>query len=169
MLASLVLAPCAYGISSREVLRDRDQEHQLHVDTGTMKFFRHHGWLLDPRHRETRDWALGAIEAARHRIPVLRARLARARSRLRPPPGHRAGWVCIHSGEAAWNADTGNGFYGGLQMSYGWAGRVRNAAVLTPAEQMAVAEAEAAEHGWGDGWMRSQWPNTYPRCAGLFR
>jgi hypothetical protein len=166
MLASLVLAPCAYGISSSEL--QRDQERQLHIDTGTLRFFRHHGWLLDPRHRETRDWALGAIEAARHRIPAFRARLARTRARLRPPPGHVAGWACIQRREAGWNANTGNGFYGGLQMTYGWAGRVQNAALLTPAEQMAAAEAEAAEHRWSYSWMRSQWPNTFPPCAGLF-
>jgi hypothetical protein len=168
MLASCVLAPCAYGFSSSELESARIQERQLHVDTGTLRFFRHHGWLLDPRHRETRDWAIGAIEVARHRIPVFRARLARARARLQPQPGHVAGWSCIQSREAAWHANTGNGYYGGLQMTYGWAGRVRNAALLTPAEQIAVAEAEAAEHGWSYGWMRSQWPNAYPACAGLF-
>ena len=25
-------------------------------------------------------------------------------------------WLCIHSHEGAWNADTGNGYFGGLQM-----------------------------------------------------
>jgi hypothetical protein len=168
MLASFVLAPCAYGGLSTELKHVRAHERQLQIDTGTLRFFRNHGWLLDPRHRETRDWAIGAIEAARHRVPVVRALLARARARLRPEPGHLAGWSCIHSREAAWSANTGNGFYGGLQMSYGWAGRVRNAALLTPAEQIAVAEAEAAEHNWAYAWMRAQWPNTFPRCAGLF-
>ncbi|HEV7639315.1 MAG TPA: hypothetical protein VGO39_00425 [Gaiellaceae bacterium] len=167
MLASFVLAPCAYGVSSSELKHVRIHERQLQVDTGTLRFFRNHGWLLDPRHRETRDWAVGAIEVARHRIPVVRARLARLRARLRPA-GHVAGWSCIQSREARWNANTGNGFYGGLQMTYGWAGRVRNAALLTPAAQIAVAEAEASEHGWSYAWMRGQWPNTYPPCAGLF-
>lgn len=138
------------------------------ADVGTMRFFRHHGWLLNPRHRETRDWAVGAIEVARHRIPVVKARLARTRARLQPPLGHLAGWVCIHSREGAWNAQTGNGFYGGLQMTYGWAGRVQNAALLSPAQQIAAAEAEASEHGWSYQWMQSQWPNTFPPCAGLF-
>jgi hypothetical protein len=168
-LASFVLAQYAYGGAASVLRDDRVQERQLRADTGTLRFFRHHGWLLDPRHRETRDWAVGAIEVARHRIPVFRARLARARARLRPQPGHVAGWSCIHNREAAaWSANTGNGYYGGLQLSYGWAGRVRNAALLTPAEQMAVAEAEAAGHGWSEPWMRGQWPNTYPPCAGLF-
>jgi hypothetical protein len=168
LLAFLVLASTAYGISSSQLKVTRIQEHQLHDDTGTLRFFRHHGWLLNPRHRETRDWAVGAIEAARHRIPVLRTRLARTRSRLRPSFAHLAGWVCIHSREAAWHANTGNGFYGGRQMTYGWAGRVQNAALLTPTKQIAAAEAEAATHGWSYSWMRGQWPNTFPPCAGLF-
>jgi hypothetical protein len=152
MLASFVLAPCAYAISS-QLKHVRAHERQPHVD---------------PRQRATHLRAVGAIEAARQRVPVFRARLARARARVRPQPGHLAGWSCIHSREADWSANTGNGFYGGLQMSYGWAGRVQNAALLAPTEQIAIAEAEAAEHGWSYAWMRSQWPNTFPRCAGLF-
>lgn len=74
----------------------------------------------------------------------------------------------MHSREGAWNANTGNGYFGGLQMTYGWAGRVTNAALLTPAEQIAAAEAEASEHGWSYSWMQSQWPATFPPCAGLF-
>jgi CubicO group peptidase (beta-lactamase class C family) len=81
---------------------------------------------------------------------------------------HYAGWMCIHDREGAWNSDTGNGYHGGLQMSYGWAGRVGDAAMLSPDQQIAVADAEARVHGYDDGWMRSQWPNTYPPCAGYF-
>lgn len=81
---------------------------------------------------------------------------------------HYGGWMCIHSGEGAWDSQTGNGYYGGLQMSYGWAGRVANAALLSANEQIAVADEVAREHGYNDGWMRHQWPNTYPPCAGYF-
>ena len=44
--------------------------------------------------------------------------------RLTPKPtlSHLAGWLCIHAREGAWNANTGNGYYGGLQMTYGWLG-----------------------------------------------
>lgn len=30
------------------------------------------------------------------------------------------GLICIHHYEGAWNANTGNGYYGGLQMDYGF-------------------------------------------------
>lgn len=29
-------------------------------------------------------------------------------------------WACIHRFEGAWNAHTGNGYYGGLQMDWGF-------------------------------------------------
>lgn len=86
----------------------------------------------------------------------------------KPVLGHLSGWLCIHSREGAWTAQTGNGYYGGLQMTYGWAGRVGNAALLSPAQQMSAAEAEAALHGWSYDWMQHQWPNTFPPCAGFF-
>ena len=83
---------------------------------------------------------------------------------------HYAGWLCIHSREGAWGSQTGNGYYGGLQMSYGWAGRVTQRGVaVAPAAQIAAADAEAREHGYCYSWMRGQWPNTFPPCAGLFR
>lgn len=94
-----------------------------------------------------------AVEAVRMRALVRR---------------HLDGWVCIHGREGAWNASTGNGFYGGLQMTFGWAGRVGDASRLSPAQQIAAAEAEAAEHGWSWTWMHGQWPNTFPPCAGYF-
>ena len=82
---------------------------------------------------------------------------------------HLQGWICIHSREGAWNAQTGNGYYGGLQMTYGWAGRVVNAALLSPSQQIAAADAEAREHSYDYYWMQHQWPNTFPPCAGYFR
>lgn len=97
----------------------------------------------------------------------MRRELAQTREALRPL-GHLSGWICIHQREGAWDADTGNNYYGGLQMTYGWAGRVTNAALLSPGQQIAAAEAEASEHGWSYSWMQSQWPRTFPPCAGLF-
>lgn len=90
---------------------------------------------------------------------------------LHPQPklSHQAGWLCIHSREGAWNANTGNGYYGGLQMTYGWMGQVTRADLLTPMQQMAAAEGGYWKSGYSDAWMRGQWPNTYPPCAHLFR
>jgi hypothetical protein len=94
---------------------------------------------------------------------VLDAKLA-ARS---PVQRHLAGWLCIHAREGAWNANTGNGYLGGLQMTPGWGGLARPD-LATPALQIATAEREAAKVGWSPGWMSGQWPNTYPPCASYF-
>ena len=92
---------------------------------------------------------------------------ARRYARAHPLIGHRTLWLCIHSREGAWNAQTGNGFYGGLQMTYGWDGLVENAALLSPAAQMRAAETGYRRSGYSVSWLEGQWPNTYPPCAGL--
>lgn len=77
-------------------------------------------------------------------------------------------WVCIHNGEGAWNDNTGNGFYGGLQMDYGFMqsygpellATKGTADHWTPAEQMTVAERARAS---GRGYY--PWPNTARACG----
>jgi CubicO group peptidase (beta-lactamase class C family) len=83
-----------------------------------------------------------------------------------PSSLHIALWLCIHNGEGAWNANTGNGYYGGLQMTYGWDGLVGNAALLSPEAQMAAAETGYRQSGYSVAWLESQWPNTSPPCLG---
>lgn len=79
-------------------------------------------------------------------------------------------WLCIHSHEAAWNADTGNGYHGGLQMDWNFMrayGRSmlaryhgRGAEAWTPAEQIRVAErAYLAGRGF------NPWPQTARMCG----
>jgi hypothetical protein len=76
---------------------------------------------------------------------------------------HRSLWLCIHSREGAWNANTGNGYYGGLQMTSGWGG-VARPDLLTPAAQMELAERGYRASGYSVGWLEQQWPNTSPPC-----
>lgn len=78
-------------------------------------------------------------------------------------------FVCIHGHEAAWNADTGNGYHGGLQMDWSFMkayGRDmlakyhgRGAEVWTPAEQIIVADRAHETRGFGP------WPNTRIPCG----
>jgi hypothetical protein len=73
-------------------------------------------------------------------------------------------WACIAQHESGGNAaaDTGNGYYGGLQFSqstwnaYGGSGNPANASI---AEQEAVAQRVLAAQGWG------AWPNTSRMCG----
>lgn len=76
-------------------------------------------------------------------------------------------FLCIHGGEGAWNANTGNGYYGGLQAHLNWYG-VYRMDLLSPDQQMAAAERAYRGTGYSRSWLAGQWPNTYPPCAGRF-
>lgn len=110
-----------------------------------------------------------AARCYRHRLGYRFHKQRVERLRPRPTLSHLAGWLCIHSREGAWNANTGNGYYGGLQMTYGWLGYISGrASDMSPMAQMAAAEGGYQMSGYSDAWMRGQWPNTYPPCAHLF-
>lgn len=83
-----------------------------------------------------------------------------------PTDGY-AGLLCIHSHEGAWNANTGNGYYGGLQMDSSF--------------MNAYGPEFVAEYGTANNWpvsdqliaglraVRSRgyspWPNTAAMCG----
>jgi hypothetical protein len=74
-----------------------------------------------------------------------------------PAPSGGANWAAIAACESGgnWSADTGNGFYGGLQfteqtwLAYGGGQYAASANLATPAEQMAVADRVLAAQGIG--------------------
>jgi hypothetical protein len=114
----------------------------------------------------------GRIPKAVHReyarLKWLRREHAQTRAKLVPRVKYLNAWLCIHAGEGAWNANTGNGYYGGLQMDYGFMsaygpellaskGTANN---WTPAEQMMVAT-RAVDSGRGF----YPWPTTARRCG----
>ncbi len=84
-----------------------------------------------------------------------------------PAIQHRALWLCIHSGEGAWNDPNSghNGHYGGLQMTSPW-GRgayyVYRADWLTPFEQMRKAELGYRASDYSHTWLLGQW--YHPEC-----
>jgi|SRR5215831_15116268 len=73
--------------------------------------------------------------------------------------------MCVHRGEGAWNANTGNGFYGGMQFMHGtWVsnGGRRFAEYphrATPVQQLIVAYWLWRRAGW------RPWPNTARACG----
>jgi hypothetical protein len=119
-------------------------------------------WQRLMGHRRTRRPTAGVARAAFWR------RQARRTRRLAARPPHLREWLCIHRYEGRWNANTGNGYYGGLQMdvtfqrTYGahllW--RKGTADRWTPLEQMWVAE---RAHRSGRGFH--PWPNTARYCG----
>jgi len=82
-------------------------------------------------------------------------------------PPHYNQWLCIHRHEGAWNANTGNGYYGGLQMDWSFMAtygrrllRLKGPAHRwRPLEQMWVAERAWRTRGF---WP---WPNTARMCG----
>jgi hypothetical protein len=139
------------------------------------RVLRRTAWLdaIGPKARHESYWPLWRqrlYHAAELRWTTrnLARTLAAIRARAHPAVGHLSGWLCIHHGEGAWNSQTGNGYYGGLQMTYGWMGLVANAALLSPSQQMAAAETGYRRSGYSHAWLSGQWPNTYPPCAGYF-
>jgi hypothetical protein len=78
-----------------------------------------------------------------------------------------AKWRCIHRGEGAWNSNTGNGYYGGLQMdvsfysTYGpeFTRRWGHAGNWPVWAQLLAAERAYASRGF------YPWPNTARNCG----
>jgi hypothetical protein len=88
--------------------------------------------------------------------------------RLALNPPHKQQWLCIHRYEGHWRENSGNGYYGGLQMDisfqrhYGaWLLRKKGTADRwSPIEQMWIAE---RAHRTGHGFY--PWPNTARFCG----
>ena len=103
----------------------------------------------------------------RRALGVWRAEHRRVVHLARRPP-HRRAWICIQRYEGPWDARTGNGYYGGLQMdmsfqrSYGGRllARKGTADRWAPLEQMWIAE---RAHRSGRGF--TPWPNTAVDCG----
>jgi hypothetical protein len=78
-----------------------------------------------------------------------------------------SGLMCIHQYEGAWNANTGNGYYGGLQMDYGFMQAYGSKFLRrwgTANNWPVWAQLQAGRNGYRarGGW--SPWPNTARYC-----
>jgi hypothetical protein len=103
----------------------------------------------------------------RRALAFWRTESARARHAAFNPP-RLAAWLCIHEHEGPWNANTGNGYYGGLQMDLAFQ-RAYGADLLRakgpahrwrPLEQIWVAE-----RAYRSGVGFSAWPNAAGACG----
>ena len=101
------------------------------------------------------------------RVPLWKAHSTRMQRLARKPP-HKRSWLCIHRYEGRWTANTGNGYYGGLQMdrrfmaTYGreLLRRKGTADHWTPLEQIWVAE-----RAYRSGRGFYPWTNTARYCG----
>jgi hypothetical protein len=127
---------------------------------------------LDHAH-STRELATTGSAYRRWVLRLWNRRAEAARRRAQNPPHERA-WLCIHRHErdprAGWQTNTGNGYYGGLQMDVSfqrtYGGRLLRtkgtADKWTPLEQIWVA---VKAYRSGRGFY--PWPNTARACGVL--
>jgi hypothetical protein len=88
----------------------------------------------------------------------------------RPPvPAYLTGaFACIHHFEGAWNANTGNGYYGGLQMDIGFQSRYGSSYLRrwgTADNWPEWAQLDAAVRAYRSGRGFGPWPNTARACG----
>jgi hypothetical protein len=166
----LALAACALGVltapapaaaeSEGAVLREIQQ-----LRKETWRWQRLIGRSLTP----TRYRAERSSSPSFRRWVLIRWRRAAARARrqaMNPP--RESAWLCIHRHEGPWNANTGNGYYGGLQMDVAFQRRFGadllrrkgRAHRWRPIEQIWVAE-----RAYRSGAGFRPWPNTARYCG----
>lgn len=84
------------------------------------------------------------------------------------PSSLTASFLCIHHYEGAWNANTGNGYYGGLQMDLTFQGRYGADFVRlwgTADNWPSWAQLQAAVRAYQAGRGFWPWPNTARACG----
>jgi LysM repeat protein len=110
-------------------------------------------------------WMERAALAAAHARPATRSSSVAHRSAKAPVSSDGVNWAAIAACESGgnWSANTGNGFYGGLQFSegtwlaYGGGRYAPSANLASESQQIAVAERVLAGQGIG------AWPVCGPR------
>lgn len=137
---------------------------------GTVRFFHRHRWLV--RGSRTRPVALRALRVAHVWIPILRRELRETRAALRPQPVAPKwlvdAFACIHHYEGSWSANTGNGYYGGLQMDIAFQSRYGAdfmRAYGTADRWPIRAQLTAAVRAYQSGRGFYPWPNTARTCG----
>ena len=161
-VGALSAAPAADARSARLVVAEQIESHRR----ATWRWQALMGVRRTPtRYTELRKKASPAYR--RWVLQLWQRRAAQARRKAASPP-HRSAWLCLQRYEAAWNANTGNGYYGGLQMdlqfqrTYGadLLRRKGTANRWTPVEQMWVGERALRA---GRGFY--PWPNAARICG----
>lgn len=116
----------------------------------------------DP-HQTLRLWqersAEAALAVALHAKPQLEAQV---------PPALARDFACIHRYEGGWTDDTGNGYYGGLQMDIGFQSRYGSDFLRrwgTADHWPAWAQIQAAVRAYRSGRGFWPWPNTARDCG----
>lgn len=178
LVVALATATSAFGMSASQHLRHANTT--LASAHSTIRFFQHHSHLLYRGPLRTRRVAWHEVHRARARIERAKHEQAVALRVLHPVPavGHLAGWQCITNGAhpgTPRDPHEGNGYAGSysgpLGMTTPWLGHMPPGSDWVHSDRLsvyAIAEDVAARYGFNYSFMRGQWPNTFPPCAGFF-
>lgn len=146
-----------------------------------VKFYRSVTWNRQDQLGTTRtrsDFYPRRIQSCRYTVWVAHLWVKRAKSSKRALEemlkAQRAqgaltnDWACIHRYEGAWNANTGNGYFGGLQMDLAFQG-LYGAEFLKrwgTADRWPIwAQVTAANRAKRSGRGYGPWPNTARACG----
>lgn len=145
----VLVVACTLVLAAPAAARQTPAQHAQHV----IAFFDHHRKAARTPAGQRVLWrAIHQLASAVRSLQAVRAAQA-----VFPP--HHALWSCIHRYEASsWSAVSGNGHYGGLQMSWGWLGYIAgNPANYSQAQQEWAAERAWAANGYSYGFLYGQW------------
>jgi Transglycosylase-like domain len=171
----IALSAIAFGAASTanaQSLEEREhtQELVLKHAKDVVRFWKHHPkvyarhWKFASKdahfHRQQIKWIRRELKETRH---FLHAQVQTQTASVYDPA-----FMCIHKYEGAWDANTGNGYYGGLQMDYGFMTSYGSSLLhskgtadhWTPSEQIRVAQI-ARDSGRG----YYPWPRTAQLCG----
>jgi hypothetical protein len=113
-----------------------------------------------------------SIDYLHHLLRLWKERRQEAQSYYHKTSSHLAGWRCITNGAYPGAPHEGNGvngqYSGPLGMTNPWMGHSGDWVHMNSNDVYAIADHEAAAQGYAYSWMKGQWPNTFPPCAGHF-
>lgn len=170
-------------LASARAVKLKTKCQAAHKAASVLNYYRHaghwqvapaykHWWNLpDAKWRLMVRWSRKNQRNQRSRLVQLQQQIKSLLPKPRPKVNHDwlySTFLCIHGGEGSWNANTGNGYYGGLQMDRAFM-RTYGADYL---ERWGTADAwppwaqiKAAERAYRSGRGFYPWPNTARACG----
>lgn len=169
VLSALVFILCATSTASAHGLSATEKNQALKTYYHANGYY-HAIWknarrtVYSPNHaKRVRWWAA---------LKYLKSQRDTAWAKLHPAPSLPfnliSAFTCIHRYEGAWDANTGNGYYGGLQMDWGFQSTY-GAEYLrkwgTADRWPTWAQLSAAVRAYQSGRGFRPWPNTARACG----
>jgi hypothetical protein len=132
------------------------------INSRQLQNLKHARYVCNYGRHQTRRWNCAAVK-------WLKREYEQTQAVLHPVvPSDLSAWLCIHRYEGAWTSNTGNGYYGGLQMDSGFMARYGSdfeARWGTADNWPSWAQLTAARRARDSGRGYGPWPNTARFCG----